>query len=358
MSSSDVMLERETANDEEAQVVAIHVLSGTAVLQGDVIFDIENSKATQEVVAPRAGILVHALEIGQNVDFGVVIARIVSAEELADADGENRKSRGIDPYASNPGRPPQELPTPGLASATTGVSSYTTQRYDLRPIEISRPVDGRLIEPRVSHAAATMLADSGLETTVFGTDFITTRDILAYLKPDQRRAPANDARSSSVAVPKAGQPVPGRKRAEIEALSTGAGGSMLSVLGISLGALRVAREPGSFLAGRITDLVIYEASRLMRKYPRLNAYYQDGHIAQHDAVHAGLAIDSGGRLMVYGIENADIAALPDLADIIEDAVARYVDNALTAAELSLTCPPTNWTSSCRCCHAGRAASSA
>ena len=42
---------------------------------------------------------------------------------------------------------------------------------------------------------------------------------------------------------------------------------MLSVLGTTIGPLRVTREPGDFLHGRITDLVLYEASRLLRKFP-------------------------------------------------------------------------------------------
>jgi hypothetical protein len=121
---------------------------------------------------------------------------------------------------------------------------------------------------------------------------------------------------------------------EIETLSHGAGATMLSVLGTSLGEITVRRAAGAFLSGRITDLVIYEASRLMRKFPRLNSYYEDGQVRRHPAIHAGLAIDGGERLVVYGLADADTRPLVDLSDAIVDAVTRYASKELTGAELS------------------------
>jgi len=109
---------------------------------------------------------------------------------------------------------------------------------------------------------------------------------------------------------------------------------MLSVLGVNLGPIAVGREEDDFFAGKITDLVIYEASRLMKKYPNLNSYYANGHIYRRETIVAGLAMDDGGRLVVYGIENAAEMDLRGLRSVIGDAVSRYIDNSLTAAELS------------------------
>lgn len=313
MSDTEVLLERETANDEEAQVVAIHVQSGTAVQPGDVIFDIENSKATQEVVASQAGVLIHNLKIGDQVAFGIPIARIVPAKSW---DGSSI-DRGISE------KPSLERSSP----LTAAPSGHDVARPSIAPSAAQR---------RVSHAAASLLAKLGLTSAQFGSDFVTAHDVRAYLKEDAGVPNAAPAMAVAVkqAITTAGDPVTSRKRAEIQALTTGAGGMMLSVLGIGLGEMRIPREPDDILSGRITDLVIYEASRLLRKYPRLNAFYQDDRIIKHDAVHAGLAIDGGGRLVVYGIENADRVGLPDLSRIIADAVGRYMNNELSAAELS------------------------
>jgi hypothetical protein len=49
MSRVDICLERETANDEFAVIVKIYEASGKPVQEGQHIFDVENSKATQEL---------------------------------------------------------------------------------------------------------------------------------------------------------------------------------------------------------------------------------------------------------------------------------------------------------------------
>lgn len=304
MTATEIVLERETANDESAVVVTIHVRSGAAVRKDDVIFDIENSKATQEVLAPEDGILSHDLKVGQSVAFGLPIARVVPAEEWAPA----------------PARQPAILVPAGEERAAA-----------------PPPAKAPEAEPRFSRAAASLIAEHGLARNDFGTDFVTARDVRAKLgtpQPQPVHLSVVSSARAEVSNETRGLPVERRKRAEIEVLSSGAGGTMLSVLGATIGPLEIAREPGDFLEGRITDLVIYEASRLVRKHPRLNASYADGRVLEHEAVHAGLAIDSGGRLMVYGIENADRATLPALHDAIADAVSRYMSDQLTSAELS------------------------
>jgi 2-oxoglutarate dehydrogenase E2 component (dihydrolipoamide succinyltransferase) len=313
----DIMLERETANDESALVVAVHVQSGCVVAKDDVLFDIENSKATQEVVAPVGGVLSHGLMVGQTVAFGVPIAWIGAPERPAAAAvaADVRTPEAISPEAVL------------LEAVTSGEDAGGVSRF--------------------SRAALGLLDEFGLAQARFSGGFVTSRDVRALA-----------GRGQGTAAPMPGLPVPGlptpalpapalpapaevegvavasRKRAEIDALSRGAGNGMLSVLGVDVGAIDVARHSEDFLSGRITDLVIYEASRLMRKYQRLNGYYEDGRIVAREDIHAGLAIDDGGRLVVYGIEHADRLGMAELSNMIADAVARYLGDQLTAIELS------------------------
>jgi 2-oxoglutarate dehydrogenase E2 component (dihydrolipoamide succinyltransferase) len=286
----DILLERETANDETALVVAVHVMSGSVVGKDDVLFDIENSKATQEVVAPVGGVVSHQLVVGQSVAFGVPIARIGGAATAA---------------------------VPGVVAGSP------------EPV-VAEERDG---VTRFSREARRLVEEFGFAPTRFSSGFVTSREVLALAgRGQETMAPA--AAAPAVLGEAAGVAVASRKRAEIDALSRGAGNGMLSVLGVDVGAVEVARGSGDFLGGRITDLVIYEASRLMRAYPLLNGYYEDGRVVARDDVHAGLAIDDGGRLVVYGIPHADRVGMAELSDVIADAVARYVGDELTAAELS------------------------
>ncbi len=296
-----MVLARETANDEDGTLVAIHVASGMQVVAGQLLFEIENSKVTQELEAPASGTLVHGLQLGQTIEFGVAIAQVIDgADASISAEAEPALSAAAQPVLA---------PAPAVAHF----------RY-------------------VSEAAAALVAQHGVDEQRLPGGFVTERDVHSLLgipaavpvRPMRAPAAAPPARVA----PAAGQAVSGRKAAEIDILGRGAGDTLLSVLGVSLGEIRVDRPQADFLDGRITDLVIFEASRLMRKYPLLNAFYQDGRIVLHDAVHAGVAFDDGGRLMVYGIEDSDRAGLQDLADRIADAVGRYIGGSLTAAELS------------------------
>lgn len=310
MSTFEVVLERDTANDESATVAMVLVPSGTSVVQDEPIFEIENSKATEEYVSPGTGVLMHDLVVGQRVNFGVVIARIVPVGRSAAAD----------------------LPKPAALIPA--------------PI-VTAPAPPKLQgEGRFSRAAAALLLKYNLSASQFDADFVTTSDVLAHIQcqdelvssviqsaSDPVPAPTPPA-ANAIAGSLIGHPVGQRKRAEIDVLSQGAGQTMLSVLGVSLGPLQVRRNPGNFLEGRITDLLLYEASRLMRKYPRLNAFYADGQIFLHEAVNAGLAIDDGNRLMVYGFERTDQAELGKIENGIADAVSRYVNGELTALELT------------------------
>jgi pyruvate/2-oxoglutarate dehydrogenase complex dihydrolipoamide acyltransferase (E2) component len=295
----EIRLDRDTANDEEATVVKIFVASGTAVRADDPVFDVENSKATQEIVAPGDGILVHALSVGDTLPFGEAVALIVP------------------PGTNDLTFPKVVRKAPAMATAA------------VVPAQLPEPVEGRAPrsdhKPRFSQAARQSLAKYGLDEREFSLPFVTSRQIEARLKPNK-----SGARPS---VPAAAAGVLPRKRDEIKSLSSGAGNTMLSVLGIEIGSIEAIRSPGDFFAGKIIDLLVFEASRLMRKYPKLNAAYRDGTVELHPVVNAGLAFDEGARLVVYGIENADKKDLLALRAEIEDALARYVERKLTAQEM-------------------------
>ncbi len=345
MNTLDMMLERDTANDESAVVTMVFVESGTSVVKDEPLFEIENSKATEEHVSPGDGIVVHELAAGQTVFFGVTIARIVSPEEFA-VRGQRvdvpAPVAGPATLADVPQQVAAAMVEPPSAPAPSPVQ-------DNGPTSLAtpspRPVKPRQNEARFSIAALTLLTKHALSPAQFDADFVTSADVLAHVACQNQLAELSSppAPTAPLAAPPAakvpvgtlpGSPVGQRKRAEIETLSQGAGQTMLSVLGVDLGPLLVRRKPGDFLAGKITDFVLYESARLMHKYPRLNSFYADGQIFQHASIHAGLAIDDGGRLMVYGIEHADRAGLPELAQTIADAVGRYVNNELTAQELT------------------------
>jgi pyruvate/2-oxoglutarate dehydrogenase complex dihydrolipoamide acyltransferase (E2) component len=322
MSGTPIILERETANDESATLVKIYVESDASVAADDLIFDIENSKATQELRAPRAGILEHYLHVGDTVEFGVAIATLYSEDEWTNRRGMNAGEKPIDKGTQDKGREGRSHPAaqePPRASIPTGPQN--------------NPSIGSAL-PQFSRAAIDLITQHAIDRSDFSAQFVVADDVKKRLGLLRSADLPQSSYSRPIERRSEGQPMVGRKRAEIEALGGGAGGTLLSVLGLKLGNISIPRDSLDFLDNRITDVVIYEASRLLRKFPNLNSYFSEGRVSRHESVHAGLAIDGGGNLVVYGIQDADKLSLRELSNAIADAAARYEKNELTASELS------------------------
>ncbi len=83
----EIVLTREDANTEYALLAEWLVADRSEVEAGQPVVVVETTKATVEVEAPGAGIIVQLYEEGVEVELGKVIARIAeSAEELASLD--------------------------------------------------------------------------------------------------------------------------------------------------------------------------------------------------------------------------------------------------------------------------------
>ncbi len=229
-----------------AQIVSTPISSGAMVEEQDVLFELDNHKATQEIVSPAAGRLVHCWSPGDLVTLDRPLAYVIA---------------------------PDEHP-----------SAYEQE------IEQSRHLGGW-----------------------------------------------DDIVSDSVSTPAAkGDIVPVHKATEIAVLGNGAGNSMLSMVGGSIGRVVRSSSTADFFRGKILDLVAFETSRLLagKKYRLLNSYFEDGRIVPHDTVTAGVGFDEGGRLTLYCVENADKRSLIDTQNAIVDGLMRYVGRTLQPGEIS------------------------
>jgi pyruvate/2-oxoglutarate dehydrogenase complex dihydrolipoamide acyltransferase (E2) component len=305
MTAANVVLERDSPNDEEGIVSAVIVPSGALVRRGEHIFDVENSKAVQEIYSPCDGVLEHILAVGTVVKFGTSVAQILPESVKTLAVDAGVKVAGSQP--DTPKEPPEYL---------------------------------RARKVRLSQKASAVAASHGLSASDFHTDFVTVRDVLSHVGPslnESTTVPLNRIlRSAAVTafpVIADGAEISVRKREEIRVLSRGAGATMLSVVGLRLGPISRSAALAGFFADRIADLIIYEASRLMHRYPKLNATFGEHGVKLYQSINGGIAFDDGGRLMVYGIENSDELSLKDIQSDILGALERYATSSLTAKEL-------------------------
>ena len=81
-------------------------------------------------------------------------------------------------------------------------------------------------------------------------------------------------------------------------------------------------------------LIVSEAARLLRHYPDLNAFYEEGRICRYDAVHVGFVIDADKGLSVPVVRAADKKDLPAVARDMQDLMLAYEEGSLTVEAVS------------------------
>ena len=309
----DIFLEQETANDEDGVVVAIHVASGQPVKSGDHLFDVEHSKATMEIRAPAEGYVIHDLVLSANLSFGTRIGLIV---DVASDD--------------------TALAPPTIAERSPAVAHQEPEPSPLALRDPAVQTSAQSTGARFSKAAAQLAAQHGLRIEDFETDLICTDDVRAKTDGirEKFRAPAKPARLADPSRYSRVERVSPRKAEEIRSLSGGASNGAQSVLGVKIGTVRVRREGGDIFGGRITDIVVFEASRLMRQFPRLNAEFSHNEVRVFGRINAGVAFDNGSNLVVYGIEDSNARTLVEICREIEDALGRYLEQRLSVDELT------------------------
>jgi pyruvate/2-oxoglutarate dehydrogenase complex dihydrolipoamide acyltransferase (E2) component len=126
------------------------------------------------------------------------------------------------------------------------------------------------------------------------------------------------------------------KATEIAVLGNGAGNSLQATLGAAIGPLWRSEATANFFQDKITDLLIYEASRLLatKKFRILNSYFDNGHIYPHGHVSPGISFDDGGRLTLYTIVDAETLTLPETQDRLVDGLMRYVGKKLALSDVT------------------------
>jgi pyruvate/2-oxoglutarate dehydrogenase complex dihydrolipoamide acyltransferase (E2) component len=231
-----------------ARIVAAPLASGTRVVVGQTLFEVENHKVVQEIECPVSGIFLHDLMQGDFIHLNVAIAFIAEDNENFD-----------------------DL----LAEAVLGKAG-----------------------------------DEADWEFVVGV--------------------------CPIGSPTEGMPVSIAKATEIAILGNGAGNSLQATLGAAIGPIWRSEATANFFQDKITDLLIYESSRLLatKKFRNLNAQFKNGRIVQHDHVSPGISFDEGGRLTLYTVADAEKLTLPETQDRLVEGLMRYVGRKLSMEEVA------------------------
>ncbi len=237
-----------TANDITGEIVHWHAAEGEPIAKDAPLVDISVSKAVYTVASPADGRLRRRCRTGDRIAVGDLVA-VVGDEPAAPATND--------------------APSPG-----------------------TEPAGGA----RWSAAARQWAQSQGLDPAAMaGEGLVTSRSArrrLAGVPPELARSHREDVSAA--------------KRQEIEALTEGVGALPCTLtVEWDATALYQTLQAHQALQGQVLPVVLYELAQRLPQAPLFTAFYRDGKIYFHDAVHIGVAIDAGDGLRVAVLRDAD-----------------------------------------------------
>ncbi|QWD32238.1 hypothetical protein G6678_01685 [Polynucleobacter paneuropaeus] len=287
----EILVPRENVNDETVIILEVNFASGSKVKKGDVVVSIETSKTNIDIDAPEDGVISHQLEKGAEIDVGSLLFALANGQESASQIAEQSNAQGAD-------------------------SSVETQK----------------LKAKFSIAAIKRAKELGVNLSQFDGGWVTSADVERHagiatqrvviqqppadIKPGKKDVPILSVASTKV-------PISKRKQAEAKNLIAGDHGSTTSTIGIEIKLLGERLVPPPFLfKDSISDLIVFEAAKLLKKYPELNgSYINDKTWHQYDHVNFGWSFDNGKNLKVLAIKDADKLSLIGL----QEEICRLLD---------------------------------
>jgi pyruvate/2-oxoglutarate dehydrogenase complex dihydrolipoamide acyltransferase (E2) component len=355
-----VAIPQETVNDESVRILSWKVPSGTVVAQDQALCEIETSKAVMDIEAPAAGTVVYSAKAGDEVPVGSTICQIVpagmavpsmadTAEEMGQADAVGQPS---------PVDAPVEVVEAGPAPVAS-VSAGPAKSTVLGDVAVEAVIaDADLPPARLTPLAAKLAAEFGYAKDSFARGALVRReDVLrraGKLPPVEAKKPAAVTPAAPVvaapaakAEPEVNAPVAGvavvwsdlprRKTFEARLLGQGKARTVQSQVTTSVRATRLRARLGRMGLGDsgLGALMIFEAARLLKKYPEFNGIHDRGKMGLYGEVNVGWAVDGGAGsqgLMVPVISKADEKTVQEIAEIMGRQIDAYVESKLATSD--------------------------
>jgi pyruvate/2-oxoglutarate dehydrogenase complex dihydrolipoamide acyltransferase (E2) component len=331
-----VRVPHEQVNDETVLLVEWLAADGGEVEAGQVIAIIETSKSTAQVESPQAGFLRQVFAKGTEVAVGAVFCYI-AASPTDRIPVETQTAPAKEVTSTDHVVPRGSGTVPALADSTAAIPGAAPARVPE--------------STRFSRRALALLEKHGASTTQFhGKGLIREADVLALIAPDQtgtisaagpsqaspRRVSNGMSPASANGTTYRAENLPRMKRVEAKYLAWSQQNTLTSVVSVlcPTSGLKAAAALHPELGGTATCLIVFEAARLLRKYPMLNAFHAQGKIHFYEAVNIGLAVDAGRGLKVPVICDADKKAVRDIARELEDLVLGYMSDELPVTALA------------------------
>jgi pyruvate/2-oxoglutarate dehydrogenase complex dihydrolipoamide acyltransferase (E2) component len=278
-----IYVPKENVNDSSVLVIKVHYQNGDFVEHGDLVILLETTKTVIEISSPASGYITLAVNEGVEVPVKALLFEVNEFEQTKNISGqENIKSSSL-----------------GLV-----ISKAAREASEKFGVNLEGFSDEWVTKSKIEKIAGLPFQD---EAKQLNDDEIIEQNL-----------PSTLLRFSKEGIAK-------RKKSEIKSLDIGLANGLTSTIGIDIriDSTRSINNDYIFSDG-ISDLVVFEASRLLKKYPKLNAFcINKDEIGLYDSVNVGWSFDDGENLKVISIENSDLLPLKKLQEEILEIYGLY-----------------------------------
>jgi pyruvate/2-oxoglutarate dehydrogenase complex dihydrolipoamide acyltransferase (E2) component len=188
----------------------------------------------------------------------------------------------------------------------------------------------------ISAAADAFIQENDIDISNINKKFITLKDLLKEetIPIFDDNYADNKVQLSSLKTKS--KPIEYSKKAEIKALSSVNTGGLISTISIYVNAVTIETEDGLFsnTNNSYLPIIIYETSKLLKKYPILNSYFDHDHILEYVDINIGLALHIDDGLKIYNIRNCNKLSLEKVKDQISEGVYQYLRKDLTLEDIT------------------------
>jgi pyruvate dehydrogenase E2 component (dihydrolipoamide acetyltransferase) len=320
---TEISMPRLSDSMEEGTILSWLREDGVHVAVGDELVEIETDKATMTYESPADGVLRIVAVVGETLAVGAPIAQLGDADEAPASNSERvLHAQGVKP-----------APSPTVHASTDGNGNAVLATPLARRMASAHGVDLSALEgtgPRGRITRADVAASAGID------DPVDT----APARRDSEIRPAFRDKSPTDAFPTQDltrvQQLIARRMSEAKAtipefqVQTEADIDALVALRTQLKDQPEAPDP----LPSLNDFIVKACALALRRHPRANGSYRDGHFELHEHVSVGIAVAAADALIVPTIADADTRSVGAIAREARRLAATVRDGSVTARDLA------------------------
>lgn len=294
----EIIAPKENA-DDVFLVGTIYFKDKDKIVKNDELLDLETSKTIIALDSPVDGYVEYLVEKGHSVNVGEIILRIHD-----------------EPDAIISEKPSVSKTLSGFESAGEKIVSKKAQEYIKKHnIDIS--------DINKTFISLNDLLDTESTEEIEDKNFPDKSFVKSILDPLE----------TDLQVKK--RPIVLAKQIEISALSGVQSSGLVSTIFYNVDDCNFPESENLIInsAGSFLPIITFEVAKLLRKYPMLNAYFDNDYIMEYIDVNIGIALDIDDGLKVYTLKNSDKLDFKNLEYQISQGIYNYFSKRLTPDQI-------------------------